>query len=90
MYTVVRSNKQALSELASGMKLLAESQAKCHNKSLVEDRKMEEREMKFRREEAEKNQKHELEIAKIYAAAFAGMKERIPEDSLAGIVDLDA
>ena len=66
----VRSNKQALSEIANGLKALAETSQM--NKQIMieeEERKQEERYLSLRREEAEKNRQHELLIAQIFANA---------------------
>ena len=67
----VRSNKQALSELARAMQNMAESQTKRLKMTLEAKEKREEKKRQERLEEAERNRKHEIEIAKIYAAAFA-------------------
>ena len=65
----VRSNKQALSEIANGLKALAETSQKNNKMMIEEERKREERYLSFRREEAEKNRQHELLIAQIFANA---------------------
>ena len=66
----VRSNKQALSEIANGLEALAETSQK-NNKMMIEEeeRKQEERYLSPRRMEAEKNRQHELLIAQIFANA---------------------
>ena len=67
----VRSNKQALSEIANGLKALAEETSQKNNKMMIEEeRKREERYLSFRREEAEKNRQHELLIAQCIAATI--------------------
>ena len=63
----VRSNKQALSEIANGLKVLAETSERNNKMMIVEERKREERYLSFQREEAEKNRQHELRIAQISA-----------------------
>ena len=63
----VRSNKQALSEIANGLKVLAETSQKNNEMMIVEERKRKERYLSFQREEAEKNRQHELRIAQISA-----------------------
>ena len=63
----VRSNKQALSEIANGLKVLAETSQKNNKMVIVEERKWEEGYLSFQREEAEKNRQHELRIAQISA-----------------------
>ena len=65
----VRSNKQALCELANGLKALAETSQKNNKMMIEEERKRKERHLSFRREEAEKNRQHELLIAQIFANA---------------------
>ena len=66
----VRSNKQALCELANGLKALAETSQKNNKMMIEEERKREERYLSFRREEAEKNRQHELLIAQCIAATI--------------------
>lgn len=61
----IRSNKQALSEIASGLKALADTTVKQHQMMIDADAKREERYMEFRREESEKNREHELRLAEI-------------------------
>ena len=65
----VRSNKQALSEIANGLKALDETYQKNNKMMIEEERKGEERYLSFRREEADKNRQHELLIAQIFANA---------------------
>ena len=65
------SNKQALSELARAMQNMAESQTKRLKMTLEAEEKREEKKRQERLKEAERNRKHEIEIAKFYAAAFA-------------------
>ena len=61
----VRSNKQALSELARAMQNMAKSQTKRLKMTLEAEEKREEKKRQERLEEAERNRKHEIEIAKI-------------------------
>ena len=65
----VRSNKQALSEIANGLKTLAETSQKSNKMIIEEERKWEEIYLSFRGEEAEMNRQHELLIAQIFANA---------------------
>ena len=51
----VRSNKQTLSEIANGLKALAENSRKYNKMMIEEERKLEERYLSFQREEVEKN-----------------------------------
>ena len=67
----MRSNKQALSELARAMQNMAESQTKRLKMTLEAEEKREEKKRQERLEEAERNRKHEKEIAKIYAAQYS-------------------
>ena len=53
------------------MQNMAKSQVKRMKMALDAEERRDERKSKERMEEAERNRKHELEIAKIYAAAFA-------------------
>ena len=53
--TQVRSNKQALTEIAKGLQTVAELQTKSMKLSLRADEKREERERQFRKEESERN-----------------------------------
>ena len=63
----VRSNKQALSEVANSLQLMAETSLKYFKMMAEEDKRREERYMAFQWEEAERNQEHELCIAEIFA-----------------------
>lgn len=72
----IRSNKQALSEVAKSIQSMGESQVKRMKMTLEAEEKREERRRQERMEEAEKNRKHEIEIAKIYAAAFASSNQQ--------------
>ena len=65
----VRSNKQALSEAANGLKAFAETSQKNNKMMIEEERKWEEIYLSFRREEVGKNKQHELLIAQIFANA---------------------
>ena len=65
----VRSNKQALNEVANKLKALAETSQKNNKMMIEEERKREERYLSFRREEVEKNRQLELLIAQIFANA---------------------
>ena len=64
-----RSNKQALIEVAKAMQDMAESQV-----TRIEE-EIEERRREDRVEETERNRKHELEIAKMFATAFASIHQ---------------
>ena len=66
----VRSDKQALSELAKAMQNMAESQTKRLKMTLEAEEKREEKKRQERVEEAERNRKHEIEVAKIYPVAL--------------------
>lgn len=60
----IRSNKQALSEIAKSLKCFSEAQNKHHQKYLHEERRQEE---EVRREKAEKDRQHELRLAQIFS-----------------------
>ena len=64
----IRSNKQALSEIAQNLKSFFEAQNKRHQKTLDEERRREERFLEFKREEAEKDRQHELRLAQMLLA----------------------
>ena len=76
------SNKQALTEVAKTMQNMAESQVKRTKMTLEAGEKREERRRKDRLEEAERNRKHELEIANIYATAFASIHQTTNRNQL--------
>ena len=63
----VRSNKQALSEIANGLEALAETSQKNNKMMIGEERKREERHLSCPREEVEKNKQHEFLISQIFA-----------------------
>ena len=65
----VRSNKQALIEIANGLKTLVETSQKNNKMMIEEETKREERYLSFRREEAEKNRQHELLITQTFVNA---------------------
>ena len=64
----IRSNKQALTEIAHSLKSFSEPQNKRHQKTLDEERRQEEKFLKFKREEAEKDRQHELRLAQVLSA----------------------
>ena len=65
----VRSNKQALSNLAASVERVAEAQVK----SLKASAERDERFLRFRSEENEKQRKHELRMAEIYGVFICKM-----------------
>ena len=65
----VRSNKQALSEIANGLETLAETSQKNNKMMVEEERERKDRYLSFWGEEAEKNRQHELLIPQISANA---------------------
>ena len=77
--TQVRSNRQALSEMAHSMKAFAEAQVKRHKLSLESEERREKMQMQFRREESEKNRQHGLKMARIYAESFRGSNVSRPD-----------
>ena len=82
--TQVRSNRQALSEMAHSMKAFAEAQVKRHKLSLESEERRDKMQMQFRREESEKNRQHDLKMARIYAESFRGSNVSRP-DTRAGL-----
>ena len=69
--TQVRSNKQALSEMARNIKLMSDAQTKRHKQQMEVENSRFELLIKEKREEAERNRQHELKIAEIFANAMA-------------------
>ena len=69
--TQERSNTQALFEIAKSLQSVAEVQTKRIKLTIEAEERREERELQYRREEAEKNRQHELKLAEIYARAFS-------------------
>ena len=63
----VISNKEALTEIASGLKALAPTSQKNNEMMIEEEREREERYLSLRRKEPEKNRQHELLVALILA-----------------------
>lgn len=72
---VIRSNKQALSEIAQSLKTYSESQNKRHQKSIEEEKKREERFLQFKREEAEKDRLHEMRMAQMFIATMQNQQQ---------------
>ena len=66
---VVRSQTQALSQVASGLSKMAEAQSIRHTRQMEADKAREEF-LEFRQKESEENRRHELEIVKIFANAI--------------------
>ena len=73
---VVRSQTQALSQLAGGMTKLTELQAKRHEEQMEFKKERDRVFLEFKKEEAEKNQRHELEIAKIFASSMNNSQQQ--------------
>ena len=71
---VVRSQTQALSHLAGGMTQLIQSHAKRHKSQMDFERERDRAFMEFKREEAERNRQHELEMAKIFSSALTSFR----------------
>ena len=71
----IRSNKQALTEVAKAMQNMAKSQVKSMKMTLDTEEKREERRRKYQLQEAERNRNHELNITKIYATAFVSIQQ---------------
>ena len=69
-HKVMRSQKQALSELAQSVQQMANAQLKKHRESIENDLKRDKMLLDFKREEAEKNREHELKMAQIFANAL--------------------
>ena len=66
---MIRSNVQALTSLASGLKELVSGQMKRHNATMEYEKEKEQRYLKFRAEEAQKNRDHEYRMALLFATA---------------------
>ena len=65
----IRSNKQALSEVAQSIKIYSKAKSKSRQKNLVEDQKREDRFLQFKQEE-EKDCLHEMRMAQRFIAAI--------------------
>ena len=63
----MRLKKQALSEIASELKALADSSVRQYQMTIEAERKREERNMAFRKVESEKKRVHELRIVEIFS-----------------------
>ena len=63
----IRFIKQALSEIASELKALADSSVRQYHMTIEAERKREERNMVFRKVKSEKKQVHELRIVEIFS-----------------------
>ena len=63
------SQTQALSQLAGGMTKLADSQAERHKEKMEFEKERDRAFLEFKKEEAERNRRHELKIAKIFASS---------------------
>ena len=66
----MRSQTQALSQLAGGLSKLNESPAKRHKEQIEFEKERDQALLEFKKEEAEKNGSLELEIAKIFASSM--------------------
>ena len=73
---VVRSEAQALSQLAGGMNKLIESKAELHKEHMEFEKERDRAFLEFKREEAVKNRRHELEIAKIFASSMNNSQQQ--------------
>ena len=62
---VARSQTQGLSQLAAGIKSLAESQASCHKKEMEENRRRDEMFFQFQREQRELDRQHESRMMQL-------------------------
>ena len=63
----IRFKKQALSEIASELKALADLSVRQYQMMMEAERKREERNMAFRKVESEKKRVHELRIVEIFS-----------------------
>ena len=79
---VIRSNKQALSEIAQSLKTYSEAQNKRHQKSIDKDKKREERFLQFKREEAEKDHMHEMRMAQMFITTMQNLQQSRQQSSL--------
>ena len=79
----VRSQNQALSNLAHGVEHIAASQMKRHRLTMEADLKRDEMFLKYKQEEAEKNREHEYRMAQLFANAIAMSNNRQENPSFA-------
>ena len=73
---VVRSQTPTLSEQAGGMTELIELQVKQHKEQMEFEKERDQAFLEFKKEEAEKNRRHELEIAKIFASSMNNSQQQ--------------
>ena len=72
----VRSQTQALSQVAAGLNKMAEGLASRHKRQMEMDTSRDKQFLEFKQKENDANRKHELEIAKIFANAIAQSSTR--------------
>ena len=75
---VVGSQTQDLSQLAGSLKLLVESHAKRHKEQMNFEKERDKAFLEFKKQEAEKNHQHEIEIAKTFAGALGSTQLVLP------------
>ena len=82
---VPRSHLQALGNLATGVNKMAENSARLKMQQETEKDRRKERDelLKFRREEAEANRKHELALAQIYLQVLNDQTHGLPQQQRA-------
>ena len=74
---VVRSQTQGLSQLAAGIKSLAESHASCHTKEMEENRRRDEMFFQFPREQRELDLQHESHMMQLIMTMQQQQKQLI-------------
>ena len=72
----MQSQIQALSELAGSMTKLIKSQPKRHKEQMEFEKERDRAFLEFRKKEAEKNRRHELEIAKIFESSMNNSQQQ--------------
>ena len=73
---VVRSQTQALSQLAGGMTKLIELQVKRHKEQMEFEKERDQAFLEFKKKEAKKNRRYELEIPKIFASSMNNSQQQ--------------
>ena len=81
------ADKQALSEIASGLKALADSSTRQHQMLIKAEREREERYMAFHKEESEKNREYESRIAEILSRSHQQFPMQQPQQSVTSHIE---
>ena len=83
----IRSNKHALSEIASGLKALADSSVRQNQTMMEAERKREEQYLAFHKEKSEKIQERELRIVEILSCSCQQAKMLQPQQPVTSQIE---